>query len=302
MTAPAPLHGGFADSEARDVLHRACAQVGLDATGAGLLRGHTNAVFLLRCHPVVVKIAPKGSPVASVERTVELVRWLMELGFPTIVLHPAQQPVIIDGAHAATFWTYLPQDAAAPITAQDLAGPLRSLHRLTDPPVRLRELDNIGAIRSSLAAITLLPDEDVCFIGERVDRLEHALRNIRFVFPASVVQGDPQHRNALRDGDRTVLCDWDTLAWGHPDWDLVTIEVHCRRFGHGPAHYEDFAATYGFDVTTSSGYPVLRDIRELRMITTNARKARHTPGTINEVRDRIAGLRREDTDLGWHIL
>jgi hypothetical protein len=302
MTEPAPLHGGFAESELHHALARACTQAGLDATGAELLRGHTNAVFRLRHHPVVVKIAPKGSPVASAERTVALVRWLMDLDFPTVSLHPVQQPVLVDDQYAATFWTYLPQDAAAPITAQDLAAPLRTLHALTDPPVRPREVNNIGAIRYSLAASTLLSDDDLQFLGERADRLEDDLRHTPFAFPTRVVQGDPQHRNALRDGDRTVLCDWDTLAWGAPDWDLVTIEVHCRRFGYASRHYEDFAAAYGFDIRTSPGYPVLRDIRELRMITTNARKARQTPGTIDEVRERIAGLRRADTDLRWHIL
>ncbi len=301
MTAPAPLHGGFAESELHDVLDRACVQAGLDATGAELLRGHTNAVFRLRHDPVVVKIAPKGSPIASVERTVALVRWLMGRGFPTVPLHCAQQPVLVDGQHAATFWTYLPQDATEPITAQDLAGPLHTLHALTDPPVRPRELNNTGAIRYSLAAITLLPD-DMRFLTERVDQLEDALKQVQFAFSDCVVQGDPQHRNALRDGDRTVLCDWDTIAWGAPDWDLVTIEVHCRRFGYAPAHYDDFAATYGFDIRSAPGYHVLRDIRELRMITTNARKARQTPGTINEVRKRIAGLRHGDTELRWHIL
>ncbi|MDI5969908.1 phosphotransferase [Streptomyces sp. SL13] len=302
MTAPAPLHGGFAESELHDVLDRACAQAGLDATGAELLRGHTNAVFRLRHHPVVVKIASKGSPTASVERTVALVQWLMDLGFPTVPLHPVQQPVLVDNQHAATFWTYLPQDAAEPITAHDLADPLHTLHALTNPPIRPRELNNIGAIRYSLAAITLLPDDDMQFLSDRADQLEDDLQHVQFAFPDCVVQGDPQHRNALRAGDRTVLCDWDTLAWGAPDWDLVTIEVHCRRFGYAPAHYEDFTAAYGFDIRTSPGYPVLRDIRELRMITTNARKARQTPGTINEVRERIAGLRRGDTNLRWHIL
>ncbi|MFD5115181.1 hypothetical protein ACFWNG_23155 [Streptomyces sp. NPDC058391] len=55
-----------------------------------------------------------------------------------------------------------------------------------------------------------------------------------------VIQGDPQHRNALHDGDTAVLCDWDTAAVGRPEWDLVTIEVHCRRFGYGQPHYQAF--------------------------------------------------------------
>ncbi len=303
MTAPAPLRGGFADSEVRDVLKRACAIVGLDGSDAELLRGHTNAVFRLRSHPVVAKIAPKGSSSAAVERTIALVRWLMHQDFPTVPLHPVTQPVVIDDRHAVSFWVYLPQENTEPIAAADLAGPLRILHSLPAPPVQLIEPDNIAAIRSSLKVITLLTEDDLHFLGEQADRLERALSHVPFVLPPAVIQGDPQHRNALREkGHRTVLCDWDTVAWGHPDWDLITIEVHCRRFGYGAEHYGSFVEAYGMDIRSSPGYEVLRDVRELRMITTNARKARHTPGTLNEVRARIDGLRRGEAQQEWHIL
>jgi hypothetical protein len=98
-----------------------------------------------------------------------------------------------------------------------------------------------------------------------------------------------------------LLCDWDSAVWGPTEWDLVTIEVHCRRFGHGPDHYRRFAEEYGYDVTTWEDYPVLRDLRELRMITTNARKA-PTRAALEEVRRRVDALRAGVTDLRWRIL
>lgn len=302
MSAPAPLLGGFQAYEMYDVLERACASTGLDPEDAEVLRGHTNAVVRLRHDPVVVKIARKGTSLAAVENTIAFVRWLMDQDFPTVPLHPGiTQPLVIE-AHAVTFWVYLPQTTS--VTAADLAAPLRALHRLPSPPVPPRPLDNLGAIRTSLAATRTLPEQDLTLLGEIADQLEAALRNVDFELPQAVVQGDPQHRNALHDPQRqrTVLCDWDTIAYGQPEWDLVTVEIHCRRFGHGRRHYEDFAARYGFDVTTWSGYPVLRDIRELRMITTNARKTDHTPGTLTEVRRRIRGLRAGEADLAWNIL
>ncbi|MFP8886600.1 MULTISPECIES: aminoglycoside phosphotransferase family protein [Streptomyces] len=301
MTAPLPRHGGFSESELRHVLERACETAGLDSTGAVLLRGHTNAVVRLAHAPVVVKIARRGSHPTGVERTIRFVRWLMERDFPTVPLYPGpDQPTVIDG-HPVTFWTYLPQPDK-PVTAGRIAGPLRALHRLPAPPFRLRPLDNVSAIRASLAAITSLPQESVRFLSRRVDRLEKQLTDLTYELPEAVLQGDPQHRNALYDGKHTVLCDWDTVAWGQPEWDLTTIEIHCRRFGHGAEHYERFARAYGYDVTGWSGYPVLRDIRELRMVTTNARKAAHTPGSLAEVERRIVGLRESDSQLRWNIL
>lgn len=116
-----------------------------------------------------------------------------------------------------------------------------------------------------------------------------------------VLHGDPQHRNALIAPSGTVLCDWDSAVVGPPEWDLVTVDVHCRRFGYPPAHYDDFATAYGRDVREWKGYSVLRDLRELRMITTNARKAQPGP-TLDEVKRRIQGLNHGDEHQRWSIL
>lgn len=301
MTAPAMAHGGFDTQEMNDVLRRACAAAGLDSTDAQLLRGHTNAVVRLASDPVVVKIARRGSSRAGVERTVRFVSWLMELGFPTAPLHPVpEQPTVIDG-HSVTFWTYLPQPQH-PVAAEQIAPPLHALHQLSEPPESLRELDNVAAIRASLRATTSLPPATLSFLTRRLDALEARLANVPFVLPRAIVQGDPQHRNALHHGGRAVLCDWDTVAEGQPEWDLVTIEIHCRRFGYGQEHYQAFADSYGFDVTAWEGYSILRDLRELRMITTNARKSAQAPATLAEVERRIAGLQNEDAGLQWNIL
>jgi aminoglycoside phosphotransferase (APT) family kinase protein len=302
MTDVAPAPGGFDESEMYQVLAQACAAVGLDFTRTRLLRGHTNAVILLEQEQVVVKIARKGSRADDVARTVAFVRWLMDAGFPTVPLHQVVQPVVIDG-HTATFWTYLPQPER-PVTAAQLAKPLYALHSLPIPPVLLPSHDNIAAIRRSVAAITCLPDEALAFLTAHAEQLESDLRTVEFSLPRGVIQGDPQHRNALHtpDGD-AVLCDWDTVALGQPEWDLVTLEVHCRRFGHSEEHYEAFAESYGLDVRRLPGFRTLAAIRELRMITTNARKVHtHAPSSLKEVEQRVDGLRRRDWTLRWNIL
>ncbi|MET9840020.1 phosphotransferase [Streptomyces virginiae] len=296
-----PAPGGFDEFEMYQVLEGACAKAGLDGRDARLLRGHTNAVLLLEKEQVVAKIARKGTAVESVARTVTFVRWLVESGFPTAPLHPCDQPLVVDG-HAVTFWTYLPQPEH-PVAAEQLSGPLKALHSLPPPPIVFAEHDNIRAIRRSLTAITCLPAAAVRYMEEEADRLEGALRNVQFSLAPGLIQGDPQHRNALHTTDGSaVLCDWDTVAQGQPEWDLVTVEVHCRRFGYGLAHYQAFADAYGWDVTRSAGYSVLRDIRELRMITTNARKVRHAPETLSEIQRRVDGLRTRDAQLTWNIL
>lgn len=301
MTAAAPIPGGFDESEMYQILEEACAIAGLDSTGAQLLRGQTNAVIRLGREPVVVKIARRGSRIEDVSRTVQFVRELMSVGFPTVPLLDIDQPVIV-GPHAATFWTYLPQPER-PVDAAQLAKPLYALHTLTPRRLQLPKHDNIRAIRRSLSAITSVPVSALRFLQAQADRLEEELHGVAFVLPEGVIQGDPQHRNALHTADGgAVLCDWDTVAVGQPEWDLVTVEVHCRRFGYGQPHYQAFADTYGFDIVRWPGYATLAAIRELRMVTTNARKTGHAPGSLAEVERRIEGLRRRDTTLRWNLL
>ncbi|MCB5911978.1 phosphotransferase [Streptomyces pinistramenti] len=301
MTALAPLHGGFENAELQHVLDRACSAVDLDPTGAQLLRGHTNAVVLLASAPIVVKIARRGTDFAEVQRTAAYVKWLMKRGFPTVPLHPIEQPIDIFG-HAVTYWTYLPQPSRL-ITAAEIAKPLHELHSLPLPPFAMPELDNVTAIRASIDSIVALSEATKRFLIHRVDRLEQDLGEVEYALAASVVQGDPQHRNALLDDVHgAVLCDWDTVAVGQPEWDLVTLEIHCRRFGYKESHYREFSTVYGFDVTAWSGYSVLMEIRELRMITTNARKIPQAPASEGEVMQRIEGLCDGDVSRRWNIL
>ena len=300
MTTHASAPGGFAPAQLDRLLHQACAMAGLDPRDARLLRGHTNAVFRLAHAPVVLKIARNGSSPARVQRTVDFVVWLMDNGFPTTPLHPVHQPLLFDG-HAATLWRYFPQ-SPHPVTAEQLAKPLHALHTLPRPPIVLPDHDNLGAIRRSIDSITCLPPHTLTYLSKRADELEAQLARVDYALPPGVIQGDPQHRNALHTEDgEVVLCDWDTVALGQPEWDLVTVEVHCRRFGYGRAHYSAFADTYGWDITRWPGYPTLAAIRELRMITTNARKVPSAPHTYDEVRRRIDGL-QQDPHLRWNIL
>ncbi|WP_331747853.1 hypothetical protein OG520_40300 (plasmid) [Streptomyces sp. NBC_00984] len=43
--------------------------------------------------------------------------------------------------------------------------------------------------------------------------------------------------NEVVDNKTTRLYATGVVATGQPEWDLVTVEVHCRRFGHGELHH-----------------------------------------------------------------
>jgi Ser/Thr protein kinase RdoA (MazF antagonist) len=274
MTQTRP--GGYDADELRTVLVGACRQAGLNASGATLIRGQTHTVFRLDRHPVLVKVVRRGTPVSEVRRTVRLARWLADRGIPVAPLYPLEvQPVVVDG-HAVTLWRYLDQPSA-PVPAEALGKPLQGLHQLPRPPIALPALNAIAAIRRSVEQASALHVVARDELMQRAELLEARLRTVDFAFPEAVLHTDPQHGNPLHDESGVALCDWGSARWGQPEWDLVTVEVHCRRFGYGQTHYRAFAEAYGWNVTGWSGYDVFRDLRELRVITTNACKASHAP-------------------------
>jgi aminoglycoside phosphotransferase (APT) family kinase protein len=160
-----------------------------------------------------------------------------------------------------------------------------------------------ASIERSTLASAFLSAEDTRFLLTRRDQLLQQLAQVRFVLPPTLIHGDAHHRNTLWDSanHRGVLCDWENASLGQPEWDLTTLEVHCRRFEHPRHEYAEFVERYGCDIRDWSGYQWLRDVRELRMITTNARKS--TPGSANahEVQRRVAAL-RAGAQIGWRIM
>lgn len=293
----------FSRQRTQRILIRACRAAGLDPAGARLLRHHTNAVYRLVRSPVVVKIDRPGGGRSPVD-VVALVRWLRRQDVPVVPLAPASQPLEIDGC-TVTFWRYLPQRRE--IVAADLAEPLSLLHTLRARPAQWlpnRHIDEtFTRIAQSIDASPILSPSDRMLLRAERARLSQRAPDIAFVLPPGLVHGDAHHRNMLWDKAtaQAVLADWESITLGQPEWDLVTVEVHCRRFAHPAVEYEKFCRYYGFDIRDWSGYPWLRDLRELRMITTNAYKT--SPGTpgAREVLRRIAALRAR-IPVAWNIL
>jgi len=293
----------FIPARTRAVLETACRIAGVEASGATLLRHHTNAVYVLATAPIVVKI---GRPHRDSNiDVVGLVRWLEQESVPTVALLDTDQPLQIAGC-PVTLWRYLDQQRGV-LRAAELAEPLATLHsRAAVPPIRLpnEQIRNtIAAIGNAIDTAEILTPEDRALLHTRRDGLAEQAPEVRYAMDPGVIHGDAHHRNALWDKHegRTVLCDWENAAIGPPEWDLVTIEVHCRRFGHPISEYQQFSRYYGIDIRDWSGYTWLRNLRELRMITTNARKSAPGSAPGAEVLRRIEAL-RDDAPITWNIL
>ncbi|WP_447002495.1 phosphotransferase [Saccharothrix isguenensis] len=308
----------FTPTTTRPLLEQACRIASLDGSHARMLRHHSNAVYLVGrpSREVVVKIGRPGpdpnQDLRDTRALVELTQWLALHDVPTAtLLDTPPQPLFING-HVITLWRYLPQQE--PITTQAIAAPLRALHHAPLPLITRPPLDPHTAITRSIAASRILTDRQKRVLLDHLDRLTPAWTALCSNSVPQLIHTDPQHRNTLwrrsasqfqradeGAASQAVLCDLDDITLGPVEWDLVTIEIHHRRFGHPEADYDAFCHTYGRDIRDWPGYRDLRNLRELRMVTTNARKSLPGSPEAAEVQRRVDGLSHASDQL-WRIL
>ena len=108
-------------NDSRDVLERACATAGIDATGARLLRVGSNTVYRLTA-PVVARISRPGADAGHIRRTVAVARWLQSVGYPAVRAADVDQPVVT-GEQAITFWEAVSDDGDQYASTAEVAEP-----------------------------------------------------------------------------------------------------------------------------------------------------------------------------------
>jgi aminoglycoside phosphotransferase (APT) family kinase protein len=289
MVTPAKPSQAFARERLAWALHAVCSEVGLEAQDAELLRLAANAVFRLRKPQIVVRISAPRSQLAHVCRTVQVARWLGEVGFPAVRLHGDYEQPVVRGNYLATFWDYLPPGGTRP-PPEALARLLRQLHPLT-APFPLPSWDPIGDARQLLARGNGLTETDRAFLEAWCDELDAELAVLPPTLGTGVIHGDAWQGNLLVQSGAPVLADLDQVSVGPREWDLVPTVVNSLRFGYPIAPVRRFLATYGFDTTTWHGFPALRKARELVMLAGVAPVLSSSPAIAREFARRMDGLR-----------
>ncbi|MCF3104853.1 aminoglycoside phosphotransferase family protein [Streptomyces roseoverticillatus] len=283
--------------QSRHVLEAACRQVGLPAEGAEPIRIAGNAIWRLSVGIVARIGRPGGQAVGG--RELAVARWLTEEGISTVRPAVTDRPVLVDG-RPVTFWVELPPHR--PGTAADIAGLLKQMHELVPPDaLGLPPLEPLAKPRRRISEAGILTSDDRRWLQEQVDQLTAGFASLPASLPPRALHGDAWDGNVAVDADGTAyLLDLGNTCYGPPEWDLVsTVVKHLTTATVTAAEYEDFCATYGMDVTTWLGYPVLAGIRELRMVTFSLQIADEHPHARAEAQHRVDCLRGRKGPRPW---
>ena len=273
-------------------------QAALDVRDAELVKFTNNAVFRLAHAPVVIRIAGSATMRDRVPKVVRVARWLAERDVPAVRLWDGiAQPMVVRG-ELVTLWRAVPTGGAPPSGA-DLAAILRVFHALPPPPAPLPPWRPFEEIRSRLAEPEGLAAADLRYLLEQCDRIEEELAAVRYLLPSGPIHGDAFLGNLIPSPDGPVICDFDSSADGPREWDLTPVAVGRLRFDYSGDAYGELAAGYGFDVLNWPGFPVLRRIRELKLVSSVVPILRSNPGIREQWAFRLRSFKNSDLTAKW---
>ncbi|WKU03470.1 aminoglycoside phosphotransferase family protein [Micromonospora sp. HUAS LYJ1] len=286
-------------------------QTGLNSGEAQLMRYTINAVYKLDNR--VLRLSRGGAAQERAEKVVRGVALLRQHEVPVVDLDETfDQPVIAD-QWVATIWHYLPHAEGRPEPVE-LAAPLARLHAIADSPSYLPQWATITTARRRLGGLSALPADDLLFterwvsreVGmsldslvalllDQCDDLEGQIAAATWQLPTGLIHGDAHVGNLLAGR----LCDFDSLAVGPREWDLVPLVHSFVRFGESNEPYKQFAAAYGFDLTSSSSWPLLREVRELQLVTSVLDKLPGRPEVAHTLGHRLRTYLAGDRSAIW---
>ncbi|MDG4796932.1 aminoglycoside phosphotransferase family protein [Micromonospora sp. WMMD1082] len=286
-------------------------QAGLVSGKAQLMRYTINAVY--RIGDRVLRLSRGEVARERAQRVVRAMALLRQHEVPAVELDTSvAQPVVVD-EWVATIWHYLPHPARRPDPVE-LAAPLARLHAIVETPAFLPRWSPVATARRRLAGLATLPADELLFtqrwasrevalplddlvarLRERCDELEPQVASATWQLPIGVVHGDAHVGNVLAGR----LCDFDSLAIGPREWDLVPLVHSAIRFGDPTEPYERFTAAYGFDLATSPFWPLLRDVRELQLVTSVMDKLPGRPEVADTLGHRLRTYLAGDNSAVW---
>lgn len=286
------------EGPAARALAAACDRVGLDHRAARLLRLHSNTVIHLPRDRAVARLAPAEAS-ERVALSLKVTSRLAQFGFPTV--RPKVPQHVSAGGFVVSFWDY-EENLPAARSPRELALLLKRLHSLGGIDLELPTMQSpLHGVKRALAAHPEAFDgRDRSWLAAEIERCDEHWRSMSFTLPRGLIHGDAHPHNLLHTPRGVILGDWDHVACGPREWDLVQALYFARRFPTDGDDLEASASCYGWDLRDSPTADDLVMIREVSGLGSYIRTADVKPQARVELAYRIKTLQQKDGAARWH--
>jgi Ser/Thr protein kinase RdoA (MazF antagonist) len=299
QNAESPPHTlrAFSSETTSRVLSSAGKVLGLDVSDGELIRLGENALYRLTSEHVVIRVARTMDYWKDAEKEVAVARWLASHGLPaTQTADVGPQPVEVDG-YPVTVWRLIEGGKPQRDDVALLGRVLRRLHALPPPTdFQLPEMDILGRVEPRIQSSTVA-DADKEFLLDLLADLRSELLRVRYALGSCAVHGDAHNGNLMLIDGEPVLIDLERFAWGQAEWDLARTATEYVTAGFLSAgRYREFSDAYGFDVTESESFSVLRAVTELKMVTWLMQRVDESEAIAGEFAKRMRTLRADGAE------
>lgn len=266
MPLPMPV-GPWGAAQALAALEEARSLLPVALPAATVVSALTTVV--LRCGDHAVKVYPPGTDPAHLDRISAVLAGSGTAHLPCL-------PAVTTAYGVLTVASWLP--AGRPVTWTELGGLLRDFHR-EHSTAGVPRWTPLSRLESQVAG--LRPEWAQVLLDAR-SRLLSALDEVESWVGEGAIHGDVSPSNVLRTPDGPRLIDLDWVGRAPREYDLASAARRVRSGEISRRAYEGFCTTYGVDVRSWPGLPLMDRIADL-----------------GGVAFRLWDSRHHGRDLGW---
>jgi hypothetical protein len=225
-------HGGPAAS-AIAAVDRIATQIGLDATGATVIKDSNNTIVLLPVEQLVAKVSTSGLPGRDRTALERELRIGVHVASRGAKIAPPADPGVAGphriGDAVLTFWQYRsPQ--SSPSDRAEVGRAVRGFHSaLAELAVALPRLadkvDDAAELLSDRGQTPGMTDRDRRIAARAQPRIHEMLDQLE---PDTALHGEPHDGNVIWTSDGPLLIDFEASCTGPLEWDLAYLpdEAH----------------------------------------------------------------------------
>ncbi|HET8684793.1 MAG TPA: phosphotransferase [Micromonosporaceae bacterium] len=165
---------------------------------------------------------------------------------------------------------------------------------------------SLSAVLDEPQATRNLTDADLRWLRHRVEQVRAQVASLDSPLGCGLIHGDAWAGNLLwhtaAGPGAAVLGDWDWVATGPREVDLIPTWHAAARYGRGDQWTRDFARIYGYNLATWGGFSTLLAMRDLVQLTGPLRRAIDHPQFATALQQRLNDIRSGDLQATWKAL